>query len=184
MSAGWVSAGWVSAGWMSAALHPRLHGAQRPGAAVRSPARRLAIAVACVAAFAVGGAHAQSEASVAVSMLPLASVVGTASVAAAGAAALSAAPVLLSAAGAVFVVKAVEVSARGTVYVLERASDGARVSVEVTARSASAVAVGVGAMVTVSVVGAGLILSTAGEVLAFIPNALGRALLYNERLTP
>ena len=35
----------------------------------------------------------------------------------------------------------------------------------------------------VTVVTAGVILSAAGEAIAFIPNALGRALLHNERLT-
>ena len=34
----------------------------------------------------------------------------------------------------------------------------------------------------VSSVGAGVLLSTAGEVIAFIPNEIGKALLYNERL--
>ena len=33
-----------------------------------------------------------------------------------------------------------------------------------------------------SVISTGAILSVAGEVLAFVPNALGRALLHNERL--
>jgi hypothetical protein len=40
-----------------------------------------------------------------------------------------------------------------------------------------------GTAVVVSVVGAGVVLSAAGEAIAFIPNALGRALLHNERLT-
>jgi hypothetical protein len=91
-------------------------------------------------------------------------------------------PVMLSTAGAVLVVKAVEVSAKGTVYLLERASDGAQVSVEVLSGGVAAASVAVGAIATVSVVGAGVVLSTAGEVIAFIPNALGRALLHNERV--
>ena len=82
-----------------------------------------------------------------------------------------------------FTIKAVEVSAQGTVYVLERASDGARVSVEVSGRGAGAASLAVGTGVTVSVIGAGLVLSAAGEAIAFIPNAIGRALLHNERLT-
>jgi hypothetical protein len=127
-----------------------------------------------------GPARAQSEASVALSALPVASVVVTASTAAA---AVSVVPVALSVAGAVVVVKAVEITARGTVYVLERASDGARASVEVGARSVSAVSVGVGTALTVSVIGTGVLLSAAGEVIAFIPNELGRALLHNERVT-
>jgi len=40
----------------------------------------------------------------------------------------------------------------------------------------------VGTVVTCSVIGTGVILSVAGEALAFVPNALGRALLHNERL--
>jgi hypothetical protein len=125
-------------------------------------------------------AHAQSEVSTALSLLPVASVVATASV---GAAAVSVLPVVLSTAGTVLVVKTVESTARGTVYVLERASDGARASVEVAGRAASGVVIGVGTVVTVSVIGTGVLLSAAGEVLAFIPNELGRALLHNERVT-
>jgi hypothetical protein len=41
----------------------------------------------------------------------------------------------------------------------------------------------VGTSVLVTVIGAGVVLSAAGEVLAFVPNAIGRALLYNERLS-
>jgi hypothetical protein len=37
--------------------------------------------------------------------------------------------------------------------------------------------------VVVSVVSTGVVLSAAGEAVAFVPNALGRALLHNERLT-
>ena len=54
---------------------------------------------------------------------------------------------------------------------------------EVSGRAASAVSVGVGTAVVVSVIGTGVLLSAAGEVLAFIPNELGRALLHNERIT-
>lgn len=144
--------------------------------------KSLALVASLCAAFAVTSApaRAQSEASAALSLLPVASVVATASV---GAAAVSAVPVALSTAGAVLTVKAVESTARGTVYVLERASDGARASVEVAGRAASGVVVGVGTVVAVSVIGTGVLLSAAGEVLAFIPNELGRALLHNERVT-
>ena len=40
----------------------------------------------------------------------------------------------------------------------------------------------VGCSVEVGVIGSGIMLSAAGEVLGFIPNAIGRALLYNERV--
>ena len=134
-------------------------------------------------ALAASPARAQSEASLVLSALPVASVVGVAGSAAAGAVAVSALPVALSVGGAVLVVKAVEVTARGTVLVLERASDGARASVALSGRAASEVAVEVGTVVALSVIGTGVLLSAAGEVLCFIPNELGRALLHNERIT-
>lgn len=124
--------------------------------------------------------HGDASALSALSAMPIASVVGSA----AAGSAVAAAPLLLSAAGTVLVVQAVAVTASATVYVLARASDGAMVSVEVLGAAASGAALAAGTLVTVSVVGAGTILSAAGEVIAFIPNALGRALLHNERVTP
>jgi hypothetical protein len=140
--------------------------------------------VACVAlasATASLDARAQSEASAlsAVSALPLASVM----VVGAAVGSVIAVPVMLSTAGAVLVVKAIEVPARGTVYVLERASDGARVSIEMIGKGVAGASVVAGTLVTVSVIGAGVVLSVAGEAISFIPNALGRALLHNERRT-
>jgi hypothetical protein len=125
-------------------------------------------------------AHGEPSAASALSALPLASVVVGAS---AAAGAVLAVPVALSTTGAVLMVHAVEVSAHSTVYILERASDGARASVEVLHRAGHAASLAVGTAVTVSVIGAGVVLSAAGEAIAFIPNALGRALLHNERLT-
>lgn len=128
-------------------------------------------------------AHAQSEASAALSMLPLASIVGVASVAGSAASAAVALPAALSVGGSALTVVAVEASVDGTVYLLERASDGARASIKVLGRAAHGVSVVAGTVVTVSVIGTGVVLSAAGEVLAFVPNAVGRALLYNERLS-
>lgn len=129
-------------------------------------------------------AHAQSEASVALSALPVASVVTGSAVAASGAAsAVTTVPVALSAGGAVLVVKTVELSAQGTVWVLERLSDGARASVRLSTQAAGAASAGVGTLVTVSLTGAGVMLSASGQVLAFIPNALGEALLASEQVT-
>jgi hypothetical protein len=126
-------------------------------------------------------AHADpSTAASALSAMPLASVALGASAAVAGAVIL---PAAVLSAGSVLLVKTVEVSAQGTVYVLERASDGARVSVELLAGGAMAASMVTGAVVAVSVIGAGTILSAAGEVIAFIPNALGKALLHNERVS-
>lgn len=150
------------------ALHLGLAGALLVAAATASPAR------------------AQSEASAALSLMPVASVVGSAVAGSAAAGSVAGAAVALPAAlsmgGAVLTVVAVDASARGTVYVLERASDGARVSIKVATRAASAAAHGVGTVLSCSVIGSGVILSAAGEVLAFVPNALGQALLHNEVL--
>ncbi|MBT9552380.1 MAG: hypothetical protein IV088_16135 [Hydrogenophaga sp.] len=149
--------------------------------------KQMLLAASLSAALVSAPAQAQSEASLVLSALPVASVVGTGSAvagsAAAGAVAVSTVPAALAVSGAVLVVKTVEVSARGTVFVLERASDGARASVELSGRAASGVVAGVGTVMAVSVIGAGVLLSVAGEVLCFIPNELGRALLHNERLT-
>jgi hypothetical protein len=110
-------------------------------------------------------AHAGLSEASALSMLPVAVSV--------------AAPVMILSAGAMLTVVAVEVSAEGTVWVLERASDGARASV----RLAGNVALASGAAVTVVAIGNGHVLSAAGRALCFIPNELGAALLYHERVT-
>lgn len=111
------------------------------------------------------------------SAMPVASVVGAASDASANV------PVAFSTVGAVLVVKTVEASAAGTVYLLERVSDGAQASVEVSGQVAGAASTAVGTTVTVSAIAAGVVLSAAGAVIAFIPNEIGKALLHNERVS-
>ncbi len=140
------------------------------------------IAVCALWTGATGISHAQSQTSAELSALPVASVVGAASVAGSAAGAVVALPAALSVGGAVLTVKAVELSATGTVVLLERASDGAQASVRLVGRAGGQASLTVGTAVTVSAIGSGVILSAAGEVLAFVPNALGRALLHNERL--
>lgn len=140
------------------------------------------IAAAFALAFVTGAAQAQSEASAlsALSVLPIASVAVGASTAVGASVAV---PAVLLATGAVFTVRVVEASARGTLVVLERASDGTRLSLEFAGRAARDMSIVTGAMVTCSVIGAGVVLSVAGEVIAFVPNAIGRALTYNERVS-
>ena len=147
-----------------------------------SAMQRVAACVVLFGASAAFHANAQSDVSAlsAVSALPVASVV-VASSAVVGA--VVAVPVVLSTAGAVLVVRTVEVSARGTVYLLERASDGAQTSIEIIGKGLASMSMVAGTAVVVSVVGAGVVLSAAGQAIAFIPNALGRALLHNERVT-
>ena len=154
---------------------------------MRNPVVSFLLVAGILLASATGPARAQSEASADLSLLPVASVVGAASAGGLSAGAASAAvvvvPAALSVGGAVLVVQAVASTARGTVYVLERLSDGARCSVEVVGTAASGIGASVGTAVAVSAIGTGVLLSAAGEVLAFVPNALGRALLHNERLS-
>lgn len=151
-----------------------------PATGIIASAMAIALSVAPTHAASADAASAVS----ALSALPLASVVvaavGSASEASSAALAL---PVALSVAGSTLVVKSVEASARGTVCGLERASDGARASVEIVARGLEKTALGVGKTVSVSIISAGAVLSVAGEVVAFVPNELGRALLRNERVS-
>lgn len=127
-------------------------------------------------------ARAQSDASLLLSALPVASVVGVGAASVGASTTLVAVPVVLSVDGAKLVVKGVKASAKGTVLLLEEASAAGAVSVEFAAGTLSAAATSVGTTVLVSVVGAGVLLSAAGEVIAFIPNEVGKALLYNERI--
>lgn len=129
-------------------------------------------------AFVAGGAQAQSEASTLsdVSVLPIASVAGVAG-------ASIALPAALSAGGAVFVIRGIEASAYTTVCVLERASDGVRMTVEISGRTAKKVSLVAGQTVTATTLSTGVVLMAGSEAIAFVPNALGRALLHNERIT-
>ncbi|MFG6485412.1 hypothetical protein ACG04R_01940 [Roseateles sp. BYS78W] len=124
-------------------------------------------------------AHAQSEVS-AISLAPVALSVTAIS---AGGVTLSAVPASLLVAGVTLVVVSVEVVGSATVWVLERASDGVRISLRTAGQLAKGVVVSAGTVVTVSVIGAGVVLSAAGEAIAFIPNEIGKALLYNEQVS-
>ena len=128
----------------------------------------LALALSLTLASTVRANSAASEMSV-LSMLPVAISV--------------AAPVGLLSAGAMFTVVAVEAASAGTVWVLERASDGARASVTLSAGVAGGVSVLAGTVVLTTAFSAGWVLSAAGKAIAFIPNEVGKALLYNERVT-
>ena len=94
-----------------------------------------------------------------------------------------AAPVMLLSAGATLSVLAVEASATGAVWVLERASDGARATLKLSAQAAGGLSVAAGTAVVVTVVSTGWVLSAASRAIAFVPNEIGAALLYNERVT-
>ncbi len=132
---------------------------------MKKPAIAPALLLSLVLQLAPARAHSTASEASALSLLPVAVSV--------------AAPVALFSAGAVLTVVAVEASARGTVWLLERASDGARVSVQFSGRASAAL----GTAVLVTAIGSGYILSAAGQAIAFVPNAIGTALLHNEQLT-
>lgn len=130
----------------------------------------------------LNAAYAQSDASAVsmISAMPVASIVPETGASAKDASAL---PTAFSLAGATLSIVAVEASATGTVYVLERVSDGARASVRVTNKVAGHASQAVGTAVVMSTIATGVVLSAAGQVLAFIPNAVGKAQLHNEQVT-
>ncbi|MEO7254894.1 MAG: hypothetical protein ABIZ64_11755 [Casimicrobium sp.] len=151
-----------------------------PVAAIIAAAMATTLVIAPTYAAKAEGASTASE----LSALPLASIVVAAeAVASAATNAAVALPVALSVTGSTLVIKSVEASVRGTVCMLERVSDGARASVEIAASGVAKTALGVGQTVSVSVIAAGAVLSVAGEVVAFVPNELGRSLLRNERVS-
>ena len=95
---------------------------------------------------------------------------------------LVAAPAAFLSAGVLLTVATVEVVGGASVWVVRRASDGVTASVRITGELASGVVVGVGTALVVTASVAGWILSTAGEAICLVPNAIGESLLYNERL--
>ena len=94
-----------------------------------------------------------------------------------------AAPAMVLSAGAMLTVVAVEATSVGTVWVLERASDGARMSVTLGGEAVHGLSVAAGTAVVVTAFSTGWVLSAAGKAIAYIPNEMGKALLYNERVT-
>jgi hypothetical protein len=94
-----------------------------------------------------------------------------------------AAPAALLSAGAGLVVVSVTAVAEGSVWLLERTSDGARFSITLSGQLAGTASELVGAAVVVTAVSTGWVLSASGQLVAFVPNAVGKALFHNERLT-
>jgi hypothetical protein len=131
------------------------------------------VALAIATALAVASPRASAQSTIsdasAISMLPIAVSV--------------AAPAAILSTGAALTVVAVEATSTGAVWVLERAADGTRASVRVVGRGAADASLAVGTVVVATAISTGWVLAAAGEAIAFIPNELGRALLYNERIT-
>ena len=90
---------------------------------------------------------------------------------------------LLLSAGTTLSIVAVELSVAGTTYVVERVSDGVRSTLRLSGQVAGGMSLAVGTAVVVSTLATGAVLSADGRAFAFIPNDIGAALLYNERIT-
>lgn len=93
------------------------------------------------------------------------------------------APVGLLVSAGVLTVKLVEPVAEGSRWVLERASDGAQLTLVLSGQLAAGVSVAAGTTLEVAAIGAGWVLASAGQAVAFIPNELGRALMHHEKVT-
>lgn len=86
-------------------------------------------------------------------------------------------------AGSVWVVTGVAEVAGGTVeLILSAAGSAGKISVKLAGKTVQTVGVSVGATVQVLSETTGTVLVTSGKVLAFIPNAIGEALLSQARL--
>lgn len=87
----------------------------------------------------------------------------------------------LAGGGVSLIVKSVEVLADGVQVVLEGVSQAGTVSLKFSGKAADGLSLAVGSTVETLVLSTGTALVASGIVLAFIPNEIGRALLYHER---
>ena len=132
---------------------------------------RLSAAALCLGLLATVPAAAQSTGASQASAISVAPSVELASIA------LEALP-----AGSELVVKSVEVVGESVLVTVASAAEGASFVLELTAKAASGVVLVAGTVVSVAVVSGGYLLSVAGEVLAFIPDAATRALMHHEAI--
>ncbi len=79
-------------------------------------------------------------------------------------------------------VASVEVVGESTILVLKGASEAATCSIKMSGQAARAAAVAVGTPVRVSTAASGHVLIASGQVIAFIPNEAGKALLHHSRV--
>jgi hypothetical protein len=136
---------------------------------IRKTCRQTALALMLTASLGQASAHSNLSDLSLLSALPVAISV--------------AAPVMVLSAGATLTVVSVQASATGTVWVLERASDGVRSSVKLSTQAAKGLSMVAGTAVLVTAVSTGWVLSAASQVIAFVPNEIGAALLHNEKVT-
>lgn len=85
--------------------------------------------------------------------------------------------------GGAYVVSGIVQGAAGVVEILlSSVSTGAKLSVNISGKTVDAIGLSVGATVSVISETTGTLLVASGKVIAFIPNALGEALLSQKRL--
>jgi uncharacterized membrane-anchored protein len=89
---------------------------------------------------------------------------------------------VVSDAGAIVIV-GVEASAEGTVWLVENAAKGVKGSITFAGNAVAVSGIAAGTVIVVTIVATGRLLSTAGHVIAFIPNEIGRTLSYNQRVS-
>jgi hypothetical protein len=87
------------------------------------------------------------------------------------------------AAGATLVVVSVQITASGTVWILQRLSDGVRLSVRWAGEGAKAASMAAGTTLQVAALSSGWLLVQGSEAMAFVPNEVGQSLIYSEKLT-
>ena len=79
-------------------------------------------------------------------------------------------------------IASVEVAGESVVIVLAGASQAARATVRLSAASAAGVSLVAGTAVSVVLIASGTVLIVAGEAIAYIPNEIGKSLIYHERI--
>ncbi|WP_374347254.1 hypothetical protein [Chitinimonas sp.] len=98
-----------------------------------------------------------------------------------GSALVVAGSAVVLASGAELLVKSVEHSGQASLVVLESAASGMSVTLELSGKMAEGLALASGATVQVVSEASGHLLVSAGKVLAFVPNELGKGLLHHSK---
>ena len=127
----------------------------------------LLLCLACGVASADQGASAMSEAS---------------SLAAQGSATVVYGSLSAVAASGTIIVESVEVTGNASMVVLAGASDAASATLRLSGKAVKGASLVAGTSVGLVAISTGYLLVSAGKVLAFIPNEIGRALLHHTRL--
>lgn len=81
-----------------------------------------------------------------------------------------------------FVIESVKASTNGVVMVLHASADAASVTLQLSGEVVQHAALASGTLIEISAVSTGHLLISAGKIIAFIPNELGKALLHHEQI--